>query len=389
MKNKRRILPSFPRYVFEKPQSGFMEDIMRKLKIIHVIQGIVIHGAEKMLVDMAIGQKKSGHDVTVVSQYARQGNAYEDALEEAGVRVIYFGKPLGFNLPHMAKLTRFMKAEHPDVVHTHLHAAIYLVPYYMIDRRCAKVHTVHSIATFEFGYMHRMFQRFAYKFLGEVPVSICKSVQKTMIDEYGFLKNPPVIYNSIVRSDFNLPKISHDNFVFVNVASHTDVKNQAMLLNAFAKAAKRRNGIRLRLIGDGPNRQALEQQAKALGIFDYVEFLGIRHDVPELLAKSDVFVLSSDTEGMPLSILEAFAAGLPVLSTDVSGSRDVVENGINGFIVPIGDAAEMADKMVCFAENTPLTETISVHNREYSKEFDFDVMEGKYTELYYELLGEG
>lgn len=361
---------------------------MRRLKIIHVIQGIVIHGAEKMLVDMAIGQKRAGHDVTVVSQYARQGNAYDDALEQAGVRVVYFGKPLGLNFPHMAELTRFMKAEHPDVVHTHLHAAIYLVPYYMIDRRCAKVHTVHSIATYEFGFIHRMFQRFAYKFLGEVPVSICESVRRTMMEEYGSLKNPPVIYNSIVRSDFSLPKVPHEHFVFVNVASHTDVKNQAMLLKAFAKAAKGRDGLRLRLVGDGPNRQALEQQAKALGIFDSVEFLGIRNDVPRLLAQSDVFVLSSDTEGMPLSVLEAFAAGLPVLSTDVSGSRDVVKDGVSGFIVPVGDDGAMADKMVRFAESKELTEAISAYNREYSKEFDFEVMAGKYTKLYEKLLGE-
>ncbi len=361
---------------------------MRKLKIIHVIQNIVIHGAEKMLVEMAILQKKMGHDVVVVSQYAKWGNAFDDLLEKEGVRVVYFGKPLGLNFKHMAELTRFMKAEKPDVVHTHLHAAIYLVPYYMSNRKCAKVHTVHSIATYEFGRVHRMFQRFAYKFLGEVPVSICESVQKTMLAEYKSLKDPPVIYNSIVRSDFNLEKIPHDNFVFINVASHTDVKNQAMLINAFARTVKENGNVRLRLVGDGPNRQALEQQAKDSGVYEYIEFLGIRSDVAQLLAGADAFVLSSDTEGMPLSILEAMAAGLPVLSTDVSGSRDVIKNNVNGFITPVGDDRSMSEAMLTVAGDAALTKKISETNRETSKEYDFEVMVNKYMDLYYKLLKE-
>lgn len=361
---------------------------MRKLKIIHVIQSLVIHGAEKMLVDMALYQKKAGHDITVVSQYARWGNMYEEMLERAGIRVVYFGKPVGFNLRHMAELTKFIKKEEPDVVHTHLHAAIYLIPYYICNKKCAKIHTVHSVATYEFGMVHRMMQRFAYAFLGEVPVSICKSVQETMKREYKSLKNPPIIYNSIVRSEFDLPRSEHKNFVLINVASHTDVKNQSLLLNAFAKAVTKNNNIRLRLVGDGPNRRKLENQADDLGIKEFVEFLGIRHDVPHLLSKSDVFILSSDTEGLPLSILEALAAGLPIISTDVSGSKDIITDSESGFIVPVGNCDEMAEKILLLAENKELTSRISQYNKEYSKEFDFDVMNRKYIDLYYERLGE-
>ncbi len=356
---------------------------MKKLKIIHIIQSIVIHGAEKMLMDMALYQKKAGHDVTVVSQYSRWGNEYEKKLEESGIRVIYFEKPKGFNLKHLAKLTYFMIKEKPDVVHTHLHAAIYLIPYYMINRKCVKIHTVHSVASYEFGKIHRIFQRFAYRFLGEVPVSICKSVQKTVINEYKSLKNAPIIYNGIICENFDLPKKKHDGFIFINVASHTDVKNQAMLLNAFEKAFKKNHNIHLLLIGDGPKRKELEYQAKLLDIDKNVNFLGIRHDVPDLLALADVFVLSSDTEGMPLSIIEAFAAGLPVLSTAVSGSIDVIKEAKNGFIVPIGDSDALADKMIYLANNETIVHNISNNNKKYSKEFDFDIMNKKYINLYY------
>lgn len=359
---------------------------MSGLKIIHVIQGIVVHGAEKMLVDMAIYQKNHGNDVTVVSQYARQGNEYEKMLDDAGVRTVYFGKPLGFDLRHMAELTDFMAKEKPDVVHTHLHAAVYLLPYYMKDRKCVKVHTVHSVATYELGKAHRMLQGFAYRFLGVVPVSISESVKKSMIDEYSSLNDMPVIYNSIKRSDFCLPKTRHDNFVFINVASHTDVKNQTMLLKAFANAVSRRDFIRLRLVGDGPNRKELERLANELKISEYVEFLGIRHDIAELLASSDAFVLSSDTEGMSLSLLEAIASGLPVISTDVGGSRDIIKNGESGFIIPVGDQDAMTEKMELLAVECEMCRKISEHNSEYSKQFDFEVMNEKYIKLYHSLL---
>lgn len=359
---------------------------MSGLKIIHVIQGIVVHGAEKMLVDMAIYQKKAGNDVIVVSQYSRQENEYEKMLDDAGIRTVYFGKPLGFNFKHMLELTRFMKKEKPDVVHTHLHAAVYLLPYYMYNRKCAKVHTVHSVATYELGKAHRLLQGFAYRFLGVVPVSISDSVKKSMTAEYGSLKDPPVIYNSIIRSSFCLPKVRHDHFVFINVASHTDVKNQALLLKAFANVVDRRDFLRLRLVGDGPNRKTLERLANELKISEYVEFMGIRHDIPLLLASSDAFVLSSDTEGMSLSLLEAIAAGLPVISTDVGGSRDIIKNGESGFIIPVGDQNAMSEKMELLAVECEMCRKISEHNREYSKKFDFEVMNEKYIKLYHSLL---
>jgi glycosyltransferase involved in cell wall biosynthesis len=118
------------------------------------------------------------------------------------------------------------------------------------------------------------------------------------------------------------------------VARFAPPKDHEVLLRAVKDL---RGPWRLLLIGDGPLRAQAERQAADLGIADRVEFLGSRPDVPQLLAGSDVFVLASNKEGLPISILEGMRAGLPVVATDVGGIPETVRDGHNGFLVPRGD----------------------------------------------------
>ena len=96
------------------------------------------------------------------------------------------------------------------------------------------------------------------------------------------------------------------------------------------------------LVGDGPDRPSVEAEVRRLGLQDAVALAGTRDDVPELLARADVFALSSRSEGAPLSILEAMAAGLPVVSSRVGGVPELVVDGETGLLVPPGDPAAMA-----------------------------------------------
>ncbi|MDQ2982467.1 MAG: glycosyltransferase family 4 protein [Actinomycetota bacterium] len=99
---------------------------------------------------------------------------------------------------------------------------------------------------------------------------------------------------------------------------------------------------RARIVGDGPERDALEATIARLGLEDRVELIGERRDVAELLAESDLFVLSSRSEGLPMSILEAMATGLPVIASDVGGVSEAVEDGVTGLLVPPSDPAALA-----------------------------------------------
>ena len=135
----------------------------------------------------------------------------------------------------------------------------------------------------------------------------------------------------------------------MTVASLTPAKAQHVLIEAFARMAGPAPGARLLLAGDGPLRGALEEQARRLGAGERVRFLGVRRDVPGLLAAADLFVLSSVREGLSLSLLEAMRAGRAVVATDVGGNREAVVPGATGLLVPAGDAAALAEAMAALA----------------------------------------
>ncbi|MEG1441757.1 MAG: glycosyltransferase, partial [Oscillospiraceae bacterium] len=306
---------------------------MKRLKIVHIIQSLVTGGGEKLLVDLCLNSCKN-HDVTVISQYPEGGYQYEKLLQENGIEVIYLNKKKGFNIGAFFELCAALKTINPDVVHTHLHAAIYAILYYMINKKCVKIHTLHNIATVEFDKPHRKIQKFAYKHLGVTPVAICHTVKQTFEDEYG-IKNIPIIYNGIdVKKYSVLNKTFPKEFVIVNVASFSKRKNQILLVNAYKKAIESNSNMRLLFIGDGAERPEVMSMAKDT---PSIEFIGVSDEVDKYLNEASAFCLCSFFEGLPLSILEAYAAGLPVIATDVGGIKDILENEKNGYLVPSDD----------------------------------------------------
>lgn len=131
--------------------------------------------------------------------------------------------------------------------------------------------------------------------------------------------------------------------VAVGVASRLDpVKGLNHLLDAFARVRKSRQDTRLILIGDGTERQSLEDQARRLGIGDAVRFVGMRSDVPACLTALDVFALPSLAEYHSIGLLEAMRAGLAIAATDVGGNTESVRDGKEGLIVPPADAEALA-----------------------------------------------
>ena len=130
--------------------------------------------------------------------------------------------------------------------------------------------------------------------------------------------------------------------VITMVARFIEGKDHDLLLRAFARIPK---GPRLRLVGDGPTRASVESLARELGIREQVDFLGNRDDVASLLVTSDVFVLASLSEMLPISILEAMRAGLPVIASDVGGVGEAIAHNENGFLVPSGSVSALAQAL--------------------------------------------
>ena len=132
--------------------------------------------------------------------------------------------------------------------------------------------------------------------------------------------------------------------IILCVARLEPVKNQGMLFQAL-EVLKARFNPEVWLVGDGPLQSQYEAHLQAVGLADSVKFLGYRYDIPQLTAAADVSVLTSLKEGIPRSLMQSMAVGVPVVATDVKGTREVVVDGKTGFLVPLNDAETLAERI--------------------------------------------
>lgn len=172
------------------------------------------------------------------------------------------------------------------------------------------------------------------------------------------------------------------------LASLTEPKGHGTLLRAAAELGGRRQDVRYAIVGDGALREDLEVLASALGIRDKVVFFGYQRGVADLLASFDVLVSASrDNEGCSNSILEAMALGVPVIATDIGGNCELVENGVTGHLVPVGDHAALADALDRVLSGDECVRTMAEHaQRMIGERFGLDRMVREYEHLYSSLL---
>jgi glycosyltransferase involved in cell wall biosynthesis len=146
--------------------------------------------------------------------------------------------------------------------------------------------------------------------------------------------------------------------------------------------------LRVRIVGDGQERRRLEDLSRSLGLSGHVEFLGERSDVHALLHDVGFYVSSSRTEGISLTLLEAMAAGLPVLATRVGGNAEVIEDGSSGRLVPAEDAAALAAGIVAMCrDRSDWTAMGHIGRTRIERNFDVNRMVRDYEQLYDECLG--
>lgn len=160
------------------------------------------------------------------------------------------------------------------------------------------------------------------------------------------------------------------------------LKNHQLLLRAFA-GLELPQPPHLLLAGDGPLRDELHRMATELGIAERVHFLGRRDDVPALLAISDIFALTSDTEGLSCSVLEAMAAGLPVVATQAGGNTELVTDGTTGYLVEPGDVAAVQARLLALALDPARRQRFGrAAQQRIASHFSIDVMLDAYLRLY-------
>jgi glycosyltransferase involved in cell wall biosynthesis len=254
------------------------------------------------------------------------------------------------------------------------------------------IHTVHTLAERELDWSGRLMYRMAFR--GAVlPVAIAEEVADSLRRSYG-IDDFPLIPNGIPVGDFRRPSIGPEEWrrkegfaptdvLFVCVAGLRPVKNPSLLLESFVQGPASDPRARLLFVGGGGLKSDLEQQIDVLDVREKVHLLGRRSDVAEILNAADVYALSSDWEGNPLSIMEAMAAGKPVISTAVGGIPELVEDGECGLLVPQGDAKALAKAMRYMLENPDARTSMGEASaRRAEDRFDLKAMTEAYEALY-------
>ena len=167
------------------------------------------------------------------------------------------------------------------------------------------------------------------------------------------------------------------------------VKNVPLLIDAFARVREREPRARLILVGDGPDRPKVEQAVAERGLDAWVSFEGMQPpgNVGSYYARADLLVLSSASEGLPLVLLEAMAHGLPVVSTAVGGIPDVIEDGVNGRLVPPGDAVALADGMAAVIGSAALRDRMGSAARRTAEPFTWERTAQEYKRVFGQVLG--
>lgn len=186
------------------------------------------------------------------------------------------------------------------------------------------------------------------------------------------------------RSALHLPA---NGPVIGMVASFYPVKRWDVFLSAAARVARQRPDVNIVCIGEGSLRPAIEESARRLGISGQTRFTGARRDVPALLPGLDVLALSSDTEGLPNSVLEAMASGLPIVATDVGGVAEAVDEGRTGLLTPRADSAAMADGILSLLDKPRRAEEMGAAGRaRVEADFSMDTATKATMDLYERLL---
>lgn len=321
----------------------------RSLRILEFIDTLDTGGAERMVACLSIRLQQTGNEVhTLCLRDFGMMPIAEERFTEAGVRLAKFDKTDGFSPRAAGKLIRFVRDNRIDVIHAHNPLVThYAAAARVVLRTPILVSTIHGTSTLNMaGWAEKLFA--ASCTANHRIVLVAGQVEEVFQQRYPSLKDRTVVIPNGIEADelFSLPSRERGpEFVFGSIGRLAAVKDQKTLLTAFAEVRRKQPSCRLELVGCGELLEELESTAAALGVASAVTFHGWSRDIAHYLSTWDAFVLSSKSEGLPMTLLEAMAAGLPVAATAVGGIPEVIAGAECGFLAPPSDAASLAGAM--------------------------------------------
>lgn len=366
-------------------------------RVFQFITRLLKGGAEDHLIETVLGLDDYEFTVGYGASYDQD---QVDRLERNGVETKRFPLVRHYNpvttLPAVVSLKKYLRQEEFDIVHTNstevgiigrFAAAAAGVPHI--------VHTVHGIpfADDRSRFLNRFVlscERLAARYTDRIVTNADVMAEEYLERGIGSQEQYTTIYSGIHLDKFQdaspATDLPGERPRVMMIGRLAEGKGHEVLLEAAESLRDRETTICI--VGDGPLYDSVAEQISSRGLSNTVFLTGYREDVPSILAASDIFVLPSFREGTPRVIIEAMASGLPVIATDIAGIPEQIQDGKSGYLIPPGDAAELAIRLKDLLSNIERREQMGSRGSELSKKFAVGTMREETERLYRELIGD-
>jgi glycosyltransferase involved in cell wall biosynthesis len=351
------------------------------MKIVHVVYSLEVGGAEVLVSQLCRLQRAEGHEVFIFA-YSQLG-VIGEALEADGFSLYVPGEAKPWVT--MYRYFKRFQAIRPDVVHCHnvapttqgvIPARLAGVPCVISTRHRLELHPYNYWAEAQFNLMGW----FCNWVTGICEVT-CDNVRRGPLARKSKIV---LVYNGtspVRRVETN--ELGKRGFTIVFVGRLAPEKSLGTLIRAVSIARQQLPELVFWIVGDGRSRKDLEALVAELGVGEHVRFWGQRTDTPQFFSAADAFVMSSISEGLPMSLLESMSLGTPAILTDVDGMGEILRLTGGGILVPVGDAEAMAQAIVRLAGDRALYQEISAKALAgYETQFTLQCMADGYMQRY-------
>lgn len=350
------------------------------MKIIQVIPDLNFGGAEIMCENLTRALIDEGHNVLVVSLYTKD-TTIASRMQRDHIKVIFLEKTKGVDFSIVFKLRKIFKQEQPDVIHTHRHVTPYtfLAAYGM---NIKMVHTIHSIASKENNKIGIILNKLFFK-KRIIPVALSELVQETIIEVYAIPKSKvPVIYNGIplekcmLKNDYNIKGTAK----ILHIGRYTMAKNHFKMIEALVEVHKQYPNIQVTFLGDGELKKDVKNYIGKFNASSFINMAGTTDSVYPYLRDTDIFILPSIYEGMPMTLIEAMGTACPIIASNVGGIPNMIDNSSGVLIKP--DVIGIKSAILDLLTNKLKRETIAKNALKKSESFSSKNMAKEYIRLY-------
>jgi glycosyltransferase involved in cell wall biosynthesis len=365
--------------------------------VCQVLHSLSIGGAEVLAAELA---RRLGDRYRFVFACLDELGPLGEQLRREGVQVEVLGRKAGFDVRCVRRLAEFARAQQVDVIHAHQYTPFFYsrAPGTLL-RRPPVLFNEHGRFHPDYPRPKRIvFNRIFLRRCDRV-VGVGNAVREALNRNEGIpARRVEVIYNGADLEKFSRDPVSRERarremdvaegeFAVIQVARLDYLKDHGTALRTIERVVAKHRQARLILVGDGPERPTIEKEIAARRLNGVVRLLGQRRDVPQLLAGADAFLLTSISEGIPVTFIEAMGARLPIVSTKVGGVTEVVEDGETGLLANAADDVVLAEALVRLMEDSRLKVRLGEAGRLRAERlFSETQMHAAYAKVYDDML---